>query len=387
MTLRILVIEDTPEHREDIETLLRSGGHVVSSASDGPGGLEMARVQPFDVILLDFKLPDMDGLVVAELLRGNAERSHENTTVIAISAADEPEHLRERLLAAGCSGFILKSELGTLLKRIDEIHAGAREHLPSEQRSRFMQENSFELASKLRTQHKKSGELIQHLQYSLIDSERRASMGGLVGSIAHQLNNPITGLLLNLECAVSEQPGSPAAQEYVDAAMGQARDMRSLLRTLLGSFKAQAAELERVDLAGSVSDVLALLSRNIHQQRIEVVWKDPRAPFIIPGKRALLEQLIQNLVQNSLDVMPNGGVLTLALSKVRRTVTLQISDTGPGLPPDARLFELFYTTKPDGHGIGLYVCQLIARLHNGEISATNRASGGAQFTISLQGAK
>ncbi len=387
MTLRILVIEDMPNQRDDIETMLRAGGHIVSSAGDGPGGLEMARMQRFDVILLDFKLPDMDGLVVAELLRGNAEQSQEATTIIAISAADEPEHLHERLIAAGCSGFILKSELRTLVTRIEEIHAGAREHLPNEQRSRFMQENSFELASKLRTQHKKSGELIQHLQYSLIDSERRASMGSLVGTIAHQLNNPITGLLLNLECAEAEQPGSHAAQEFVKAAIGQARDMRSLLRTLLGSFKAQPSEFEQVDLAATISDVLALLSRNIHQQRVEVVWKDSHEQFFIQGKRALLEQLIQNLVQNSLDVMPDGGVLTLVLSKVRRGVTLQISDTGPGLPPDARLFEMFYTTKTDGHGIGLYVCQLIARLHNGEISATNRAGGGAQFTISLQGAK
>ncbi len=227
------------------------------------------------------------------------------------------------------------------------------------------------------------------IRQQLIQAEKLSALGRLVGSVAHELNNPLQTItnclfLTNLELT----PDSPI-HDYLE--MAQAETQR--LVDLVG----QLRELYRIHPAGTPeARPLQTLLQEVHilmalqMQSAKVRWEQTPAPSsyvvkVIPDR---LKQVFINLVGNAIEAMqPAGGDLQIELtpSADGRQVGVIFQDTGPGIAPEylGHIFEPFFTTKGQGLGLGLSICHEIVQQHGGQITVASQPGQGAQFTVWL----
>jgi signal transduction histidine kinase len=231
---------------------------------------------------------------------------------------------------------------------------------------------------------------LQASQEKLVEAERMATVGRLSLKMAHEVRNPIAAIELNAELLgdiVHEHPGKQ--MEEAGSLVGAIRDQVTALDALTEEYLAFArfprAQFEEDSVNEMVAAVVEFVRPLAARQDITVVvTTDPAVPSM-EIDRTLLRQAVLNLIKNGMEVLSKGGTLTVATRRVDDTVTIAVSDTGPGIPPEVgrRLFEQFFTTKPQGTGLGLSITRQIVEEHDGQIHWTSTAGAGATFTISL----
>ncbi|MCI0339997.1 MAG: ATP-binding protein [Planctomycetales bacterium] len=217
-----------------------------------------------------------------------------------------------------------------------------------------------------------------------------AGLGELVAGVAHELNNPLSGVL-GYSQLLLRRPGLPEdlRADLTKLAADADRAAR-VARGLLRLARRHAPERGPVDVNAVVREAVDLLSYELRVRDIEVVLKLSTDLPAVPGDAHRLEQVLLNLVANSghaiAGVAPRGTV-TITSRREPNGVLVRVADSGPGVPPEvrARLFEPFVTTKPvgQGTGLGLSLCAEIVREHGGEIGYVGRDGEGAVFEIRL----
>ncbi len=229
-------------------------------------------------------------------------------------------------------------------------------------------------------------------QQQLVHSEKMATVGQLTASIAHEVNNPIAVIQGNMDLLrelLGPQGAAPVAAELklVDE---QIERMRLIITKLLQF--ARPGELagfyEAVDAARALDDCVVLAGHQISRTGI-TVQRDYRALRQPQINRQELQQVLVNLIVNSLHAMPQGGTLSLATrDEGEDCIALEVADSGSGLSEDllSRLFQPFVTRRPDGTGLGLWISRGLVQRYGGDIQATNRPRGelGAVFTVMLK---
>jgi signal transduction histidine kinase len=231
------------------------------------------------------------------------------------------------------------------------------------------------------------------LEEQLIHSEKIASMGQLATSIAHELGNPLSAMSAILQ-DVKQHPQRRRSkvQKEIDVVMDNLKQMDELLRDITTFVAPRQPHFGYADLHSAIAQTLTLVSQKASQQNIKI-----RTNFIehIPQCYVDIRQLKQvflNLIKNSMEAMPYGGVLTVETSLLTRddlwgtdSILVQISDTGVGIPADElnMVFKLFYTTKENGTGLGLSLCRMIIEEHGGSISVASTVGKGTTFTITI----
>jgi signal transduction histidine kinase len=230
-----------------------------------------------------------------------------------------------------------------------------------------------------------SVENLRRVQAQLVQSEKLASLGQLVGGAAHELNNPLTAMLgysdLLSEMALTEQQ-----RALTQKIVYQVRRTKTLVSSLLSFAKQVPAEKTLVDiqtLAGTAIKLSNPQFRAVNiQVRIEAVEKVPR----ILGDSNQLLQVFLHIINNALQAMSEvGDLLTMVVRAEEGFVVIEFLDNGPGVREIDRVFDPFYTTRPigQGTGLGLSACYGIIQEHGGKISCSNRTEGGALFRIEL----
>jgi signal transduction histidine kinase len=225
----------------------------------------------------------------------------------------------------------------------------------------------------------------------LSQSEKLAALGQFVAGIAHELNNPLQGVLGHLELLRTTGAFPKALRRDMQLVYREADRAAKIVRNLLVFAGSRRLVRRRTSVNATISRVLALRAPALRAAGIEVVRHHEEGLPRIKADPLLIQQAMLNIVLNAEQAIGTGGRIESHTSVVEqngtRLVVVRIRDTGPGIPPSAlpRVFEPFYTTKEvgSGTGLGLAITYGIIQEHGGEIIASNHPEGGAVFTVQL----
>ncbi len=230
-----------------------------------------------------------------------------------------------------------------------------------------------------------SFENLRRLQVQLVQSEKLASLGQLVGGAAHELNNPLTAMLGYSEL-LTETPLNVEQRALAEKIALQVRRTKALVSSLLSFAKQVPVEKTLLDLNALASTAVKLSQPQLRSGSIQVRTDlAVNLPRILGDSNQLL-QVCLHITNNALYAMATkGGMLTVSTREKADHVFLEFWDNGPGMTEPERVFDPFYTTKPVGHGtgLGLSACYGIIQEHGGKLMCENRPEGGAVFRIDL----
>lgn len=217
----------------------------------------------------------------------------------------------------------------------------------------------------------------------LARKDRLADLGRMAAHIAHELRNslvPVALYLSVLERRIDDAASRDVLRKVVDAVRSAENTVNDLLQ-----FAADREPQNALFALGPlIEEILNGLQPQIEAQGIKTVVSVPQSLFLW-ADRELLRRVVLNLVLNALDAMPQGGTLHIEGHTQNGDLLLVVSDSGPGLDEERlqKIFEPFYTTKPNGTGLGLAVVERLVELHGGYVEASNGPHGGARFQVVL----
>lgn len=225
--------------------------------------------------------------------------------------------------------------------------------------------------------------MLRALEQQKMQAERFSSMGAMAASLAHEIKNPLVPIQLFAHMLPSKYDDAEFRKEFSETVVNEVERISRLVGQMLDLVRKPSSDREVVNLREVIEQLLVLIHSDYERVHVTVHTEFEADAFRVVGVRAQLYQAILNVMMNSIQVMPEGGDLTVGVRMLEGKLVCQISDTGPGVPPEDlhRIFEPLYTTKPEGHGLGLALTYHFIRTHGGEIRA-ERAPGGG-LTISL----
>ena len=230
------------------------------------------------------------------------------------------------------------------------------------------------------------------LEQQIVQSERLAAMGAMIGGVAHELNNPLTSILGVSELLQDSQT-TDAARKQIGILQQQARRAAEIVHNLTYFSKPPVSGKSAVNLGEVVERTLNLHAYSLRKNSITVDFlREPAAPYVEADAHQLM-QVFLNLILNAEQAIREArerGTLRIRMSSNGDSVSVSFQDDGPGIPEEvlARIFDPFYTTKRPGRGtgLGLSICKSVMKEHNGTIEAANAPGGGAVFTVTLRAA-
>jgi PAS domain S-box-containing protein len=243
------------------------------------------------------------------------------------------------------------------------------------------------------TESKQAEQALQESQAALARVARIATMGELTASIAHEINQPLAAVATNASASLHwlavQPPNLDEAREAMANAMKEANRAGGVIARIRALLKKASPELRPVDMNEVIREVLALVRRELIRGGVTAKTKlAPGLPAVL-GDPVQLQQVILNLIMNAIDAMSTitdrPRTLLIKSAKDAEGVLIQVQDSGKGLDPENsdRMFESFFTTKPEGIGIGLSISSSIVEAHGGSLSAKPGASYGATFEFTL----
>jgi signal transduction histidine kinase len=221
-------------------------------------------------------------------------------------------------------------------------------------------------------------------QEALLEAGRLASLGELVRGFAHEINNPLFGMLGLVELLLAETEPGTKAHERLTLVRQSGFEIKRITHTLLDFARgeAQSGPVNLVDVATSTVELVRSTSAG---KSTEFHERYPDEPLFVAGNSARLSQAFLNLLVNAQQALQGGGTVTVQLERDGDWAVARVTDNGPGIDPEARreLFEPFSTTKAPGTGLGLAASLEIARAHGGDLIALSSVGGGASFVLRL----
>ena len=368
-TIRLLLVDDEDDFRRTVAKRLMKRGIDVKQAASGEECLEILKNDPVDVVVLDVKMPGMDGIETLHRIKKN----HPEIEVIMLTGHATTQDGVDGIKTGAFDYLSKPIELEHLLGKIRQAH---------EKRVR-------------EGEKQKEADFRAKMEQQMIATERLASLGTLAAGVAHEINNPLAIIresagwmksILNKEELADMPRKSDFEMALGKIEKGVERAKRITLQ-LLGSVKQTDSTLSEVDLKELMDETVDLLHKEAANKDIEIVQLiDPslRTIWTDPYK---LRQVLINLITNAVHATGPGGKITATLEPVGDRVALTIKDTGRGIPREhlKKIFEPFFSTKPpgEGTGLGLFVTRNIIEKLGGEMDVESQLGQGTRFCIRL----
>ena len=228
---------------------------------------------------------------------------------------------------------------------------------------------------------------LQKTQQALLQSEKLAAMGRLTSQIAHELNNPIYGIMNTLELLKTEIPPQSKRRRILELSLSETQRLTEMLRNMLSFSKPEEEKRRLIKMNELVEGILLVMEKQMREANIKVETDfDEEIPEVMASTNQM-RQVMLNMIKNAKEAMPKGGTLTVRTRREDNKVLIHIQDTGIGIPEEIKdkIFDAFFTTKQKvkGVGLGLSVCYGIIKDHGGEIKVESVEEKGTTFTISL----
>ncbi len=250
---------------------------------------------------------------------------------------------------------------------------------------------------------------LQESQLEVLRTEQLAALGQLAGGMAHELRNPLTAIKILIESAIQRGPSSSLGYRDLVVMQRETARLEQSVQTFLEYARPPKLDKHAADLRRTIQETLDLIAARANRQRVAVKSELPAEALGIEADHGQLRQVFLNLLFNALDVLPQGGRVTIAAGVASPSlrvlpgppgdagedramsdgaeswIAVTIADNGPGLAPEIadRIFQPYVSSKETGLGLGLAICRRIVEAHGGEIAAENGPAGGAVFTVRL----
>jgi signal transduction histidine kinase len=260
-------------------------------------------------------------------------------------------------------------------ERLEHEYAALRERLAA--LSSELEEKNRLLAASLERERRLEAEALRQ--------SRLAAMGEMAAMLAHEVRNPLGAMELFTGLLLQDLHDRPEAQRLAHQVGRGITDLNHLVTNLLEFTRTQAPRRVPVDCCAALEDALRYTADLRAASRVAVVRRYDGPRVLGLADPDLLRPVLLNLLRNAVQVMPDGGTLTVAARAGRRSVRLEVADTGPGVPAGAReeIFRPFYTTRTKGTGLGLTVARALVGAMGGRLTLRSQAGRGATFAVVL----
>ena len=226
----------------------------------------------------------------------------------------------------------------------------------------------------------------RQLETQIALARRLTAINSLTGRVAHEIKNPLNSIALRLEMLRSRTVGeAPDLEDQFAVISAEIMRLDRAVRTFLDCNRPVDLQLEPVDVAETAAEILSFVEPEAAARGVRMAFQRPGDAIIVEAGRDLLRQALLNIAVNAIEATDKGGDITVHIERNEETCAIVIADTGPGIPPDQRekIFQLYYTTKPQGTGIGLAMAFRAAQLHGGTIEVNSEMGKGTEFRVLL----
>ncbi|HUV70380.1 MAG TPA: ATP-binding protein [Terracidiphilus sp.] len=217
-------------------------------------------------------------------------------------------------------------------------------------------------------------------------SRRMAAIGRLTSGVGHEVKNPINAIVVHLELLKTKLGDASApAVRHLEVIDTEIHRLDRVVQMLVDFSRPVELDLREQDLGKVVGDVLSLAAEELSTRNVELISHTPVNPLVANVDSDLLKQAVLNVILNGAQAMPEGGTLEVFLEEDGKTGILRIADQGAGIPAEIRekIFDLYFTTKSEGSGIGLAMTYRILQLHHGSIEVQSETGRGTEFTLRI----
>ncbi len=332
----------------------------------------------------------VENLALGDSVIGSAIRRKKQIEVLNLARTEE-HHFTRLVASAG-----LVSLLVTPILVGDQVIGALNVYTAKHHRFNNDERRIFSTLANLCAVAAQNAELYARVfasEESLRKNERLTTLGLLAAEIAHEIRNPLTVITLLLDTLNLSFPEGDARAQDLAVIREKLGHLGEIVERVLGFSKSGTALQARWSLGAVIEETLRLLRLKLEQSKITVQFQPPARPLKVDAHKGQLQQVLLNIVLNSVHAMPHGGRLEIELHEETkenvRVAVVTVRDSGPGVPPAlrARIFESFLTARHDGTGLGLAICKRILRDHRGDIELVETPAGaGATFRFWLPSA-
>jgi len=444
--IKVLIAEDSITQAMQLQHILEENGYDATVVSNGSEALRAISKSKPMIVISDIIMPEMDGYELCRQIKAN--ESYGDISVILLTSLSQPQAVIWAL-QCGADKFLTKPyDENHLLSTIQHLNENLKSQDPPQKgidisyrgetyfidstRSQIINlllstyeaavtknleliETQAELkrlnqgleeivdqrtaALRVEVNERKAAEAalqvtndeVKTMSQQLWQAAKLATMGELASSIAHELNNPLATVSLRVESLIAQTTGDDPRQRELEIIGQEIERMGNLVSNLLQFSRRSQPQISTVNVCDEIEKTLELIHYHLRKHNIAVAREfKPEGP-LIHADRQQLRQLFLNLFTNASDAMPDGGTLTIRVTKCpeEKQICIEIADTGTGIPPEIlpKVTEPFYTTKPEGKGtgLGLAICRRIAQEHGGTLNITSEGGpgNGARVCITL----
>lgn len=388
---QVLLVDDNPQNLKILYDTLDSGHYRLLLANNGEKALAIAEKSKPDLILLDIMMPGMDGYQVCETLKSNPLLR--DIPVIFLSALDDVESKVKGFEKGGVDYIAKPFQPREVVSRVATQIKLRRLEQALKEKNRELSADNIEMQQKLEAQR----EQLAHFS-------RLSTMGEMAAGFAHEVNQPLTAItnysrvahrLLGDESDDNTVMNKKMLETTLNKLEAQSHRASEVIQRIRGFVKKPTSGKTQFDVQSLLSDVVQFAEVDAKNNRGKITLELPYELPIVEADAIQVQQVTLNLIRNALEATSSceqehlaheDSLSVLVTAKAdREFVWVEVKDKGCGLADDAeeKLFHPFYTTKGEGMGIGLSLCQSLIQAQGGKIGFRRNPDRGTTFYFSL----